>query len=430
VTARPRSVRLRAYAVGFGDCLLLTVTYGSGPPDGRRNRHMLIDCGTAETMTAGPTLADVAAQVAEHCDGRLDVVVGTHRHRDHASGFGDPEARRILRPLQPRVVVRPWTDMPRARRTDPSLGLDAHCRRFLTLLDGVHSQAQALPRLGFDDAAGARRAQLAATLGIRNGRAATLLEQWGRDGRAEYVRAGDTVVLDEEMPGVTVRVLAPPSGDRLPALVRPGEHWFQLAADGELPSLFDGQPSRAVTDALGMLAEPGGVGAAEWLLRTLHTRRVSQGLEIAEAFDDLAHDTSVVLLVTVGNRTLLLPGGAGTGSWAQVMDGSTTDPRLVRRLAGVDVYKVGGHGARTATPRRLRGLWERRDESARPLVSVLSSRRGVVGAVPDDTLVSDLEELGPVHRTDELPDGVWWMDVAAPTRGPAPFEFTAGPATN
>ena len=36
MTARPTSVRLRAYAVGYGDCLLLTVRYGSPLPDGRR----------------------------------------------------------------------------------------------------------------------------------------------------------------------------------------------------------------------------------------------------------------------------------------------------------------------------------------------------------------------------------------------------------
>ena len=75
----PQQVRLRAYKVGFGDCLLLTVTYGSPLPDGRRERHVLIDCGsTAARRPGGPALAEVAAAVAEHCGGRLDVVVATH----------------------------------------------------------------------------------------------------------------------------------------------------------------------------------------------------------------------------------------------------------------------------------------------------------------------------------------------------------------
>ena len=43
---KPRTVRLRAYNIGFGDCLLLTVTYASGL-DGRRERHMLIDFGSS-----------------------------------------------------------------------------------------------------------------------------------------------------------------------------------------------------------------------------------------------------------------------------------------------------------------------------------------------------------------------------------------------
>jgi len=402
---RPRSIRLRTYAVGFGDCLLLTVGYGSALPDGRRVRHVLVDCGSVRPAPGGPSLVEVATLIVEHCEGRLDAVVATHPQPEHINGFGTPEASEVLRALRPNVVIRPWTDSPQLRNSGP----DEAAQQLLPLLTSA--------------------------LASRT-ETATLLDDWGRQGRAAFVRAGDTVDLTAELPSMTVQVLGPPGHDRLPQLVRPGAHWFALDAAGELPSLIT-PPAGPWTDAARMLADPGGVGAAEWLLRTLHARPASQQLEIAGAFDDLAHNTSVVLLVTVGNRTVLLPGDAQAASWAPVLDraqGANAVPKdrqLARRLAEVAVYKVGQHGDRRATPARLRGLWERRIGSARPLVSILSSRpgRSTRGAapLPDPGLVADLARLGPVYRTDALPDGVWWLDVEAPTSGRDPVTCSPGP---
>jgi hypothetical protein len=363
MTARPTHVRLRAYAVGFGDCLLLSVTYGSKLPDGRRERHMLVDCGSASP--AHPSLADVAGAVAEHCAGRLDVVVATHPHPEHVNGFADPEAGEILCTLKPSVVIRPWTDDPTsplpARTVPPTLPAE----------------------------------------------------------RTEYVRAGDTIALDTELPRVSVHVLGPPGADQMPAIVARGEPWFALDAAGALPPQAE-PAADAWADAARVLADPGGVGAAEWLLRALRNHSVGQQLEIADAFAALARNTSVVLLVTVGNRTLLLPGDAQGASWAPVL----ADAQLARRLAAVDVYKVGGHGCAAATPAGLRRLWARRGPAARPLVSVLSTD----DTQPDPTVLADLARRGPVCSTAALAPGVWWLDVEAPTHGRTPFTCSPGPA--
>ena len=168
-----------------------------------------------------------------------------------------------------------------------------------------------------------------------------------------------------------------------------------------------------------MLADPGGVGAAAWLLRALRTHPVGQQMEIADAFADLAHNTSVMLLVTVGRRTLLLPGDAQGASWAPVL----ADPALARLLAAVEVYKVGGHGSAAATPAGLRRLWARRGPS-HPLVSVLSADAGS----PDPTVLAELARRGPVCSTAALPPGVWWLDVEAPAHGRAPFTCSPGAA--
>lgn len=359
MTARPTHVRLRAYAVGLGDCLLLTVDYGSKLPDGRRERHVLVDCGSV--APAGPSLAAIAAAVAEHCAGRLDVVVATHPHPEHVNGFADPEAGEILRGLKPSVVLRPWTD-------------------------DAPSPLPPTPALPGE--------------------------------RTLYVRAGDTVPLDAELPRVSVQVLGPPGADRMPAVVARGEPWFALDAAGALPPPTE-PAADAWADAARVLADPGGVGAAAWLLRALRTHPVGQQMEIADAFADLAHNTSVMLLVTVGRRTLLLPGDAQGASWAPVL----ADPALARLLAAVEIYKVGGHGSAAATPAGLRRLWARRRPS-HPLVSVLSADVGS----PDPTVLAELARRGPVCSTAALPPGVWWLDVEAPAHGRAPFTCSPGAA--
>src|SRR3954468_22865124 len=106
----PPSVSVRMYDVGFGDSFLLTF------PGPDRPRKVLVDCGV---HPAGPPEArpfrEVVAQLLEDLreDGepRVDVVVCSHRHRDHVLGFED-EGWRSVRVSE---VWMPWTEHP----TDP-----------------------------------------------------------------------------------------------------------------------------------------------------------------------------------------------------------------------------------------------------------------------------------------------------------------------
>jgi glyoxylase-like metal-dependent hydrolase (beta-lactamase superfamily II) len=101
-----RHLRVRMYRVGFGDCFLLTFT-GDEPP-----RHVLIDCGSITETEAhvGAVVADVLAA----CDrpggagARIELVVCTHRHRDHVGGFKDPAWKGV----EVGEVWMPWTEDP------------------------------------------------------------------------------------------------------------------------------------------------------------------------------------------------------------------------------------------------------------------------------------------------------------------------------
>jgi glyoxylase-like metal-dependent hydrolase (beta-lactamase superfamily II) len=69
------------YRIGFGDCFLLSL------PAGGSLAHVLIDCGVHSRGDIG-TMQQIVDDIAQQTDKRLALVVATHRHQDHISGFG------------------------------------------------------------------------------------------------------------------------------------------------------------------------------------------------------------------------------------------------------------------------------------------------------------------------------------------------------
>ena len=87
---KPTSLTIRAYQVGFGDCFLLSFDYAHASKKSDRKRHMLIDFGTTGMpgdLDREEQMKKVARDIAERCDGKLHIVVATHRHKDHIGGF-------------------------------------------------------------------------------------------------------------------------------------------------------------------------------------------------------------------------------------------------------------------------------------------------------------------------------------------------------
>src|SRR5260370_42604637 len=81
-SAARAKVKIRFYCQGIGDCHLLKF-----PKDGGGDFWMLIDCGIHSSVTGGTekikAIVDDIASVTK----RLDVIVLTHEHWDHVSGF-------------------------------------------------------------------------------------------------------------------------------------------------------------------------------------------------------------------------------------------------------------------------------------------------------------------------------------------------------
>jgi len=217
----PAAVTVRMYNVGFGDCFLLTFKYAQD------ERHMLVDFGsTAAPRNAAKNtdyMERVAQDIKKVCAGKLDVLVATHRHRAHISGFGtDVPTGRIIADLRPDHVIQPWTEDARAKaaaltptasiytagKPDPEK-MTAH---FLGTLQDMHAVAAAIKQFAADEALAGKQTrdqlQFIADGNMDSPAAVKNLQAMGQRSQAHYVNAGMKLGI---LPGVQCTVLGPPT---------------------------------------------------------------------------------------------------------------------------------------------------------------------------------------------------------------------------
>jgi hypothetical protein len=104
-------VTVRMYRQGLGDCFLLAFPPTGGKTRGKRPCFMLIDCGVLLGTPGGDDrVREVAAHILESTGGRIDVLVATHEHWDHLSGF--EQARDLFDKLKIGEVWVAWTEDP------------------------------------------------------------------------------------------------------------------------------------------------------------------------------------------------------------------------------------------------------------------------------------------------------------------------------
>lgn len=433
-TVRPHRVRVRMYQVGFGDCFLLSFEYKKKLGDGRKERHVLVDFGS----TSGPkqaklNMVGVAEAVGEHTGGKLDVLVVTHRHKDHLSGFENNDAADVIESLKPTLVVRPWTENPKAA-AKARVPLTRADFDFAKGLDEGQAFARALAdALGVADKESHRgRLGLMALEEVKNLEAIKRIDKMAKAGSAKYVFAGEDSGIEDVCPGVKVDVLGPPTVDQWAEVAQ------QREADKEYWMLYRRMLSgRLGADVARAVVEPGegldGVVKAEalcapgpvrWLVEHMQSQTVHSLKRLVRSFDRVLNNTSIVLLFEVGDRRLLFPGDAQIENWNYTLNNWTDSLR--ERLATVDLYKVGHHGSRNATPISLYKLWTAPGVIDRPMTTLMSTRADVHGKkeatmVPRATLVNALRERSAMFSTEDLAPGALFVEVAADTKGPAPF---------
>src|SRR5438132_3221851 len=84
LSAPASGVTVRMYRQGLGDCFLLAFPTAK---DGEAF-YVLIDCGVVlGTTDPGTMMTKVATDIAEATGGDIHLLVNTHEHWDHLSGF-------------------------------------------------------------------------------------------------------------------------------------------------------------------------------------------------------------------------------------------------------------------------------------------------------------------------------------------------------
>jgi beta-lactamase superfamily II metal-dependent hydrolase len=340
-------IEIRMYNVGFGDSFLLKIPTADG------KRRVLVDCGFHSQGKGKFSDKELVEQIKADLAGEpLDVVIATHRHQDHISGFGETD---LWANVAVNEVWLPFTANPQAAHDEPALAA------WSALMEQTH-------RLW--DAGGKLTTSALVALGVRNPgeQAAAEFMLWnarsnapaidnllnglkradGRpakrrflpDGKGEYPSKFETPVL----PAVTVHVLGPPTDPKYRKNLKVPTGWGldEIATSGT--AIDAGSPFSPEWQVL-----PDRLPSQRpFQQKTLDAIRLFNDdlFYAAKALDSFLNGESVVLLLEVGRARLLLPGDAEVGSWTVIMNNADA----LELAATATFFKVGHHGSHNATP--------------------------------------------------------------------------------
>jgi len=347
-------VTVRMYDVDFGDCFLLRFDLGSGDP-----QFCLIDCGTLQGRP-NQGLKAAFADIAQVTNRKLALVVATHQHYDHISGFGlfaDEFAK-----FQIGAVWLPWLDNPK----DPKAAEWQRKQKSLAMALQNHFLAHpaaaddGMLQILYNNIGGPPMSAGASVLGTAHD---LLVTGFRKQVTPAFLRGGDD---GPALPGplgghLKATVLGPPATDEfLRNLTAPTlQEWRSLAvaAAGLSPDCDVVPFPKAIVDESRWQRSISAEDLAD-------LRKVLSGLDLDDletalaSIDAARNNTSLVLLLEFNGKRMLFPGDAQWGNWEHWLFGSAnaaTAGKLMlepqQQLETLSFYKVGHHGSHNATPR-------------------------------------------------------------------------------
>ncbi|MER8733482.1 hypothetical protein NKJ46_32865 [Mesorhizobium sp. M0166] len=322
-------IRIRMYNVGFGDCFLLFLPTDNGV------RKVLIDCGTIKQNRH--RIAKIAKQViADITDQddvpRVDVLILSHRHKDHLSGF-DAEA---WSKVQVGEVWMPWVESPTdqdARRLRKEQDAAAQGIRAVASLFALGDTVTEIAGNALD---GADNLEFVRTGFVKE---------------PSYLPKGRGIVEEVEaplLPGIDVFVMGPPRDPN--ALRNPHPPTEQTLLSGYLHGV---QPGGRVAQKFHPF---GSDWVEEYPNRIVDEAQLQQAASMVDLYELAAaeldadiNNTSLILMFKVGQHYLLFPGDAQWGPWEKLFE----DDNAVELLKKASFIKISHHASHNGSPATL-----------------------------------------------------------------------------
>ncbi len=418
---QPTKLTIRTYNVGFGDCFLLSFHYRTTV------KHVLMDFGSTKRpkeMKSSP-MRKIAKDIQKQCGGKLHAVVATHRHRDHIGGFRTSSNGKgsgdIIAACSPDVVVQPWTEHPHAAEealAPPGIKLE-NVQAMRPKSEDTYAAMQSF--VSYTNHL-SKKFTFEKDLRIRKGFTRKTLKNWeeieavGATSLANlkavknlatmadanyYIYFRSKSGLEQLLPGVNIHVLGPPTLEQSKGKSRQQVHthneFWKLQAHAERAAKpgFDLFPEALKIDSRKTIDH-------RWFQQRVQSTYSGQLLEFVTSVDKALNNTSVILLFECNGKKLLFSGDAQIENWEVAL----AEDDVKELVKGVNVYKVGHHGSRNATPEKsLWKLFKNRksvvgDKSK--LLCINSTVSGYHHGVPKASLVSEMKKESSYYSTEAL----------------------------
>ena len=368
---KQRKIRIRMYRIGFGDCFLLSLPSENGKSTELYSHHILIDCGVHAQGDIG-TMEKAVDNIAEVTDRRLEIIIATHAHRDHISGFG--KFGNVFSNFKVGEVWLPWTW---DENNEKAVQLQ---EKHAALTDTLGQHFQALGASADPDA-------LNASVNLTgNQHAIELLKSgFGNDKvKVRYLKADDSLKAgDIPIPGLLVRILGPPQSEDFLAQMDPprGQGYLRLNPDGMKEHVNAIQPFGHLWKADLPPTDLRLQAKEEKQLQGLSNSSIN---DIAFALDQARNNESLVTLFIFRNKYLLFPGDAQYGNWRGWLENARSSSDILPRI---NFFKIAHHGSHNATPKAA--LEKMADGEFAAMVSTQSTPWNSIPRIP---LMSRLDE--------------------------------------
>ena len=378
------ALTVRAYNVGFGDAVLVSVPEREEGVDGETTRHLLIDVGNLLVGEGGANevFPAVVGDIAERVGGTVDLYVMTHEHLDHVEGL--LAAAKAGVELRARHAWLTGSAHPAYYDTHPA-AKKRHLEMQLSLED-VARQLAAEPDEWLAAMVRNNSAVLPpGALGLSTADSVDHVRRIADEANTHYVDRTTELAGTHPFREAQLRVLAPEE-DTSAYYRRRGGALTARSSD----------TTAAVAPRPSLAAPPVGVSPGAFF--DLLTARRGSGRSRILEIDAANNNTSIVLELEWRGWRLLFPGDAELGSWKRM--------HADQRLRPVHLVKISHHGSHNGT------LDDLVDEFLPPVApdgrerhALLSSHDGDWDGVPDEETLAVYAARCQVHDTRTVAPG-------------------------